>query len=116
MITRRDLLLCAQVRLGTALSGPSHSRNRLLRLAELMRAGTAKDTIRPDSQEAAVQADDLLDRALRLMLEMDLLAVPVVDDEGRILGDLTLSGVLRYILSLSEDEASQPASSRTGTC
>ena len=115
VITRRDLLLCAQVRLGTALSGPSHSRNRLLRLAELMRAGTAKDTIRPDSQEAAVQADDPLDRALRLMLEMDLLAVPVVDDGGRILGDLTLSGVLRYILSLSEDEASQPASSRTGT-
>ena len=74
-----------------------------------MRAGTAKDVIRPDSQETALRANDPLDRALRLMLEMDLLAVPVVDDEGRILGDLTLSRVLRYILSLSEDEARQLA-------
>ena len=47
------------------------------------------------------------------MLQMDLVAVPVVDDEGRILGDLTLSRALRYLLSLSEEEASWPAPSRT---
>ena len=115
VITRSDLLLWAQVRLGTALHVPFPSRDRLLRLADLVRAGTARDAIHPDSQEVAVQADDPLDRALRLMLEMDLIAIPVVDDEGRILGDLTLSRVLRYILSLSEDDPSRPASSRTGT-
>lgn len=47
------------------------------------------------------------------MLQMDLVAVPVVDDEGRILGDLTLSRALRYLLSLSEEEASWTAPSRT---
>lgn len=39
VITRSDLLLYAKVRLGTALHAPFPSRDRLLRLAELMRAG-----------------------------------------------------------------------------
>jgi CBS domain-containing protein len=62
-----------------------------------VRAGTARDTIHPDSKKAAVRPDDPVDRALKLMLEVDIIAIPVVDDENQIIGDLTLSRVLRYL-------------------
>jgi len=46
----------------------------------------------------SIRPDDPLDQALQIMLDSDIIALPVVDDEGRILGDLTLSDVLRYLL------------------
>jgi CBS domain-containing protein len=63
-------------------------------------AGTAQDAIHPDSKKAAVRLDDPVDRALKLMLEVDLIALPVVDDENQIVGDLTLTRVLRYLFDL----------------
>jgi CBS domain-containing protein len=102
-ITRTDLLSWARLRLGTALQGPSLAPDHLLRLAQLVRAATVEDALHPDSQKAAVRPGDPVDHALRLMLQLDLIAIPVVDDEGHILGDLTLSLVLRYLLDLEEE-------------
>ena len=100
VITRTDLLNWTRLRLGTALrdlpSGPDH----IIRLAQLVRAGTAHDAIHPDSKNAAVRPDDPVDRALNLMLQVDLIAVPVVNDDNQIIGDLTLSRVLRYLFDV----------------
>ena len=69
-----------------------------------MGSAKARDAIHPDSQQAVVQPDDPVDHAVQLMLEHDLIAIPVVDDERRILGDLTLSRVLRHLLDLNNSK------------
>ena len=103
VITRTDLLDWTRLRLGTALRATAGKPERILRLIHLVGAATAKDAIHPGSQRASVQLDDPLDRALQLMLDIDLIAIPVVDNEGRILGDLTLSHALRYLLDKGDD-------------
>jgi CBS domain-containing protein len=98
VITRTDILEWVRIRLGLALKGARLTPDRILRLAQLVRAAKATDAIHPGSEKVAVRPEDTLDLALQLMLQTDLVSVPVVDDEGRILGDLTLSFVLRYLL------------------
>ena len=100
VITRTDLLNWTRLRLGTALKHLPPGPDRVIRLAQLVRAGTARDAVHTDSKQAAVHPDDPVDRALKLMLEVDLIAIPVVDDENQIIGDLTLSRVLRYLFDL----------------
>jgi len=100
VITRTDLLNWTRLRLGTALGNLPSGPGRIIRLAQLVRAGTAHDAIHPDSSKAAVRLDDPVDRALKLMLQVELIAVPVVDDENQIIGDLTLSRVLHYLFDL----------------
>jgi CBS-domain-containing membrane protein len=99
-ITRSDLLNWIRLRLGTALQAPAPGPDHILRLARLVRAGTAMDAVNPGSEKAAVRPDDPVDRALQSMCEIDLVAIPVLDDEGRVMGDLTLSHVLRYLLGM----------------
>ena len=97
VITRRDLLDWIRLRLGTALQGPL-TQDGIMRLAHLVRVGTARDAIHPGGEEVSIRPDDPLDQALQIMLDSDIIALPVIDDEGRILGDLTLSDVLRHLL------------------
>jgi CBS domain-containing protein len=105
VITRTDLLNWTRLRLGTALRTPNPEPDSIIRLAQLVGAGTARDAIHPDSKKAAVHLDDPVDRALSLMLEVDIIAIPVVDDENQIMGDLTLSRVLRYLFDLEATPA-----------
>jgi CBS domain-containing protein len=108
VITRTDLLDWTRLRLGTALGGTGAARpDRVMRLAQLVGAASARDAIRPASQQTAVQLDVSVDRALQLMIEADLITVPVVDNEGCILGDLTLSHILRYLLDLEDSGQGQ---------
>jgi CBS domain-containing protein len=48
----------------------------------------------PDTQILSVKESDTLQAALDKMLDYKQDIIPVVDDEGRILGDLGLSEVL----------------------
>jgi CBS domain-containing protein len=98
VITRTDILEWVRLRLGLVLKRPRLTPHRMLRLAQLVRAAKAGDAIHPASEEVAVRPEDTLDLALQLMLQTDLISVPVLDADGRILGDLTLSCVLRYLL------------------
>ena len=103
VITRGDVLEWARLRLGTAFRGPNLDPDRIVRLSQLVRASLARDAIHPDSQKAAVQLEDPLDEALRTMLEIDLISLPVVDDAGRIVGEVTVSGVLRMLLDVGDE-------------
>ncbi|NPV09769.1 MAG: CBS domain-containing protein [Anaerolineae bacterium] len=100
-ITRTDLLYWARLQLGTALHGSSLPPERIVRLAQLVQAATASDVIHPGSRETGVRMDEPLDHALRQMLNHDIVAIPVVDDQGVVLGDLTRARVMRYLLCLS---------------
>ena len=102
VITRADLLHWARLRLGTALRGVAGEPETILRLVQLLRASTAGDAVHPESDQVAVRLDAPLDLALQRMLQADLIAIPVVDDEGRVVGDLTFSRVLRYVLDMEK--------------
>lgn len=97
-ITRSDLLNWVRLRLGTAWRVERRRPDHALQLARLVRTATARDAISPGSEKAAVRLDDPVDFAVRNMLELDLVAIPVIDDEGRVIGDITLSHVLRNLL------------------
>ncbi|GAB4524674.1 MAG: hypothetical protein Kow0047_34220 [Anaerolineae bacterium] len=103
VITRADILHWAQAKLGGVLQSPHFEPEDIVRMVQLMRATTAREAIHPRSDEAAVQLDTLLSHALRKMIDLDLVAIPVVDEEGRVIGDLTLSNALQFLLSLSSE-------------
>lgn len=98
VITREDLLDWARVKLGDFLQLSPAKRDKAYRFAGLMRASTAGEVMHPASHRAAVKADDTLARALRLMIELDLIVLPVVDDANRIVEDLKLSEILGRIV------------------
>lgn len=94
VITRSDLLDWARIKLGAALQAPLSDLDRTLRLVSLMQASAVGEVMHPDSQRAAVRLDDPLIHALRLMIELDLIVLPIVDENSRIIGDLKLAEVL----------------------
>jgi CBS-domain-containing membrane protein len=98
VITRTDLLDWAKLRLGAFLHISQADRNKSFRFISLMHASTAGEVMHPDSRKAAVKADDSLAHALRLMLELDLIVLPVVDDSNRIVEDLKLDEILGRIV------------------
>jgi Mg/Co/Ni transporter MgtE len=63
-----------------------------------MRASSTEEVARPDSAEAAVRLDDPLSEALRKMLVLDLICLPVVDEAGKIIGDLKFTEILYQAL------------------
>ena len=108
VITRTDLLDWARVKLGAVLQAPIPDRDKTFRLISLMHASTAGQVMHPDSHRAAVKADDSLVHALRLMIELDLTVVPVVDENKCIVEDLKLDEILAKIVEGDEkkDQAS----------
>lgn len=102
VITRKDLLDWARVKLGSVLQVPPENLDQAMRLASLIHASTAGQVLHPDSQRAGVQPGDSLAHALRLMIELDIIVLPVVDAECRIIGDLKLVEVLEKALDLAD--------------
>jgi CBS domain-containing protein len=103
VITRTDLLDWARVKLGAALQAPLPTLEKKLRLISLIHASTAGQVTHPDSERAGIKPDDSLAQALRLMIELDLIVLPVVDEAKRSIGDLKLSELL---LRTGEEEDS----------
>ncbi len=103
IITRTDLLTWARVKIGPpteVLSSPKVEN--AIRLINLMRASTAGQFMRPDSHPLAVKPDDSLAHALRMMVETDLIVLPVVDEANRIVGDIKLSELLARVAQEEE--------------
>jgi predicted transcriptional regulator len=58
-----------------------------------------KDVVGFFSQKAAIRVDDPLEKALELMINNDLIDIPVVDSNENIIGDLKLSEILSKLIS-----------------
>jgi CBS domain-containing protein len=97
-ISRSDLLRWVRMHQGTLSDATTRGADRARQLAACMRAAVARDTIGPGTGNTAVRVDDSVDSALSIMLDLDLSAIPVVDVQGGVIGDLSLSQVLRYLL------------------
>ena len=102
VITRRDLLDWARVKLGSALQLKWSTKSQAFRLITLMHASKAGEVMHSESQRAAVKADDSLAKALQLMIDLDLVVLPVVDDANRIIEDLKLDEILATIAEKEE--------------
>ena len=101
VITRTDLLDWARVKLGAIFLKPLANTNKTIRLVNLSKATTAGDVLRPDTKKAAVLPNDTLARALQMMIEADLILIPVIDESQHVIGSLTLSELLNLALAKS---------------
>lgn len=95
IVTRNDLLQWAKFRIGASTNDYALILDKIDRYVY---STTAKDIIHRDSSETYVKPEDNLTSALDMMFNEDVLAIPVVDEEKKILGDLMLSEVLYAIV------------------
>lgn len=100
VITRRDLLEWARIKVGDIIRRSPNVEDTV-RLVSLMSASTAGKFMKPESRKAIVHLEDSLVSALRLMLDLDMIVLPVVDDNKRITGDLRLTQLLARIVQES---------------
>ena len=97
-ITRTDLLDWARVKLGKFLLKPITEMEKGIRVVRLIRATTVGDILRLETKNAAIHDTDTLDHALRIMVDMDLILLPVVDESHHLIGSLSLSELLNVAL------------------
>jgi len=95
VITRSDLLVWTRMKFG--LKG-SEDFFQWRNVFEVAQATIAKNICCKDSDQSFVHPDTPLEDALIVMQDRDLIDVPVVDKERRILGDLHLSDILVKVL------------------
>ena len=99
VITRSDLLDWTRAKLGQVLLRPLTDLNKTIRLVTLVSAERVGDILRPETKTAAVQEEDTLDTALKIMLDTDLIVLPVVDASNHVIGRLRLSELLNMALT-----------------
>jgi CBS domain-containing protein len=99
VITRTDMLDWARAKLGTILYKPLTNINETIRLVTLIGASNVGDILRPETKNAAIHLNDTLGEALKVMVDIDLIVLPVVDESNRVAGRLRLSEILERSLT-----------------
>ena len=99
VITRTDLLDWARAKLGTILYKPLTDMNETIRLVTLIGASKVGDILRPETKSAAVNQNNTLGEALKIMVDIDLIVLPVVDESLHVIGRLRLSEILNRALT-----------------
>lgn len=95
VINKRDLLRWVTLQLDESPSGEPLSIGQMRRLVSAQRVA---DLAKIGSENAAVRLDQTLAHALQKMTYFDLVDIPVIDGDGRIVNDLRLSEILVYML------------------
>lgn len=99
MLRRVDLAKWLNLKLFGKPGGRAAPTGEIVRLAL---ADEAKDLARGDSESMCVHPEDTLQTAMSRMISYNEAIIPVVDKEGKILGDLRISEVLLKALELEE--------------
>ena len=99
MIRRVDLAKWLYLKLFGKTGGGAAPTGEILRLAF---ADKARDLARGDSESMGIHPEDTLQEAMNQMIFHGEAIIPVVDKEGKILGDLRISEVLMKALELEE--------------
>ncbi|KAA3663992.1 MAG: CBS domain-containing protein [Chloroflexi bacterium] len=96
VVNPHDLLQLIKVRLQI----PRDRREvPVRRVRRLVMAKTIDDLMLVGSAETAVSLQDTLADTLNKMSQYDLVSIPVVDSEGRVVNDLRLSEVLSFAMA-----------------
>ena len=96
VITRQIILRWAQMKLRGGVDEPSSDVMGLVRLAYGSSAGAVA---RPTP---GIKLSDSIERAIQVMMDTDLIDMPVVDDDNHVLGDLRLSEILSQMIDITE--------------
>ena len=100
LITDVNLMKWVQVKLfGGGKSRTASSAWEIFRLVSATKAG---DLVREGGRSLGVRESDTLQDALEQMIEHGTSIIPVLDDEGRVLGDLRLSEVILKVLQVGK--------------
>jgi CBS domain-containing protein len=92
LVTRSDLLGWLEQELASPQTRTGFPWDRL---DDVLADAHASDAVNPDSRNVPVEPRDPLDRALRNMMTSSLTVVPVLNPDGGIEGELSLTRVLR---------------------
>jgi CBS domain-containing protein len=103
VITRTDLLDWARVKFGVALLIPLFDTDKTIRLITLIDTSKVCDILRQETNKVAVFANETLAHALQMMIEADLIVLPVIDKSQHIIGSLTLSEILHLVLIKNQE-------------
>lgn len=96
VVNPHDLLQLIKVR----LQMPRDRREvPIRRVRRLVMAETIADLMLVGSEETAVSLQDTLADTLNKMSQYDLVSIPVVDSEGRVVNDLRLSEILSFAIA-----------------
>ncbi len=95
VVNKQDLLDWVRVELALP---PQTQSPSIAQVRRIVMAETAGDLARVDSVETAVSLSDTLADALNKMTRHNMVDIPVVDEDGRIVNDLRLSEVLAFII------------------
>lgn len=95
MITRGDLLKWAHLN----LSGGKGSNIPISEIFRILDAQKARDLASPVSSSLALKENDTLQKALYLMMEYEEDILPVLDNEGKVTGDIRLSEILYWVFT-----------------
>lgn len=95
VITRHDLITWAEFMTGIPQAKDMGELSEAIRVSL---SKTAGGMVRKETKDAAVKLDDGINVALNKMIALELVDVPIVDEKGRVVGDLQLSEILRVIL------------------
>jgi CBS-domain-containing membrane protein len=97
VVTRKDLLIWTRIKFGLKGSGDFFQWRDVF---EVARATKAKDICCKDGDQSFVHPETTIENALIIMQNNDLIDIPVVDKDRRILGDLHLSDILARALEI----------------
>jgi len=95
IISRSDLLNWARFKLGIGTEGHTPSIDEIQRFVF---STTAKDVMNKETHNIHVSPEDSIITAMDIMVSSDLIDIPVIDKEGKILGDITLTEIMLHLL------------------
>jgi len=95
-VTRLDLIRWAHLNL---TGGKGRHEIPISEFFRIVDARKAKDLASGDPRILAVRENDTLQAALDKMLDYEEDVIPVLDNDGKVLGDLRLSEVLWWVLA-----------------
>lgn len=98
VITRNDLLRWAKYKLGSGINDKYYRTPSYNEIKRYVLSSKIGEMIHPNSAEFFVKEDDDVLKALTLMLDSNLIDVPVLNKDGKIVGDLKLSEILLKII------------------
>ena len=103
VVTQSDLLRWANLRFGRA---PGAGRVNISRqdIYRLVFSTRAREVARGDWRTLGVQLSDDLETVLNQMFDHEETDIPVLDEHGKILGDLKISEVLLKALEVSRED------------
>ena len=104
VITRTDLLDWVRVKIGAFFLKPLLiDVDKTIRLISLIDTSTVGDILRQETNKVAVFANDTLAHAAQMMIEADLIVLPVIDESQHIIGSLTICELLNLVLNKSQE-------------